>query len=262
MKHFYTTKDIKRIFGIGRETLRHYENLGLLQPHVNPENRYREYGYWDIGTLVDIIKFRAIGLSLKETKRAIFEMDFPELLDTIDGQCDFYERKVKEYELLLKKSKKQAEYLSLSREHLGKAFEMDMDGIAMVPYLYHPGSEYLPAIHKVFQNFQFFETGWCFHGNESGEDPIRGMGFFTPKEYAEYIDISNIVDIPPARVIAQVIDICGKVPLNETHLEDFEREMADKYEHLSEETYVLLGCRFYDKEKRYHQYLLVFKQIR
>ena len=37
----YSTNDLCQMFGVGRETLRHYENLGLLNPKINPENGYR-----------------------------------------------------------------------------------------------------------------------------------------------------------------------------------------------------------------------------
>ena len=73
MKRGYSTKEICEIFNIGRETLRHYENVGLIHPEINPQNGYREYGYWDVGVLVDALKFRKADYSLNQIKKALYE---------------------------------------------------------------------------------------------------------------------------------------------------------------------------------------------
>lgn len=280
MKHFYRTKDIDRIFGIGRETLRHYEKLGMLSPHINPENGYREYGYWDIGMLVDILRYRSIGLSLKDTKKAIYDMDFPEVLDTLNSQRDHYEKKLRKYELLLRKTKHDCEVLEFAKKNLGKLFERELNGMVMVPYLFEEGSKYLPSLHQVLRNSVFFDTGWCFHSKlkmdmpkglfrytedeeeeELMDDTIQGLGFFTAKEYMEFLGIEAYVEIPKRRIIAKIVDLCGKEAIHENHFIEFEKEVEKKYKNLSDETYVILLSRFYDNEKRYHQYLLVYKQI-
>ena len=46
----YTQKDVCRAFDIKRDTLRHYERLGIIEPEV-AENGYRYYDDWQINLL-------------------------------------------------------------------------------------------------------------------------------------------------------------------------------------------------------------------
>ena len=69
----YSTKEMCEICNVGRETLRHYEKLGLLTPTINETNGYREYGNWDVGTMFSVKKYQALGLSLDEIKKMLFD---------------------------------------------------------------------------------------------------------------------------------------------------------------------------------------------
>ena len=53
-------KDIKKNLNIGRETLRYYEKLGLIHPHINEENGYRMFQQEDMYRLffIDFLKKR------------------------------------------------------------------------------------------------------------------------------------------------------------------------------------------------------------
>lgn len=85
IKSKYSTKQICQIFNVSRETLRHYERVGLLNPHINPDNGYREYSYWDVGTIIDILKYRSLGFSLSDTRDAIFDKDFPMIVNMLEA---------------------------------------------------------------------------------------------------------------------------------------------------------------------------------
>ena len=98
---YFNTKDICDMFNIGRDTLRHYENIGLITPRINPHNGYREYGYWDVGLIIDILKYKSLGLSLSDSRKAIFDLDFPQLVDGMEIQLAYYEQKIKAYQMLL-----------------------------------------------------------------------------------------------------------------------------------------------------------------
>ena len=57
-----------KILSITKETLRYYENKGLISPSINPENHYRIYTDQDIFQLALILKFRAMDASINEIK--------------------------------------------------------------------------------------------------------------------------------------------------------------------------------------------------
>ncbi|MFC4410906.1 MerR family transcriptional regulator [Chungangia koreensis] len=61
-----------RLFGITSKTIKHYEEVGLLQPaYVNPDNGYRYYAYAQQQRLQQICLLRSFGVSLNDIK----EMD-------------------------------------------------------------------------------------------------------------------------------------------------------------------------------------------
>ena len=96
MKEFYQIHELAKLFDLCPDTLRYYEEKGLLHP-VRGENRYRMYGIQDVCTLNIIRSLRELDLPTREIgayleRRSVGET--LELLDreeTLDGVlCDVY----------------------------------------------------------------------------------------------------------------------------------------------------------------------------
>ncbi|MBR3328096.1 MAG: MerR family transcriptional regulator [Atopobiaceae bacterium] len=47
----YTQKNLCRAFDIKRDTLHHYERLGIIHPQIDAGNGYRYYDDWQINLL-------------------------------------------------------------------------------------------------------------------------------------------------------------------------------------------------------------------
>jgi DNA-binding transcriptional MerR regulator len=67
-KSFFNTSDIEKILNLGRNTLRHYEQLGLLFNIKRDQSGYRQYTKQHLETLKFIIEAKSNGLTLKEIK--------------------------------------------------------------------------------------------------------------------------------------------------------------------------------------------------
>ena len=87
----YTQKDICKAFDVTRETLRHYERLGILSPEVDPNNGYRYYDDWQINLLWECKRYQAMGFSLSEVSQILHS-------DTMGGLTQRIERRVDELE--------------------------------------------------------------------------------------------------------------------------------------------------------------------
>ena len=61
MKEYYPIHELAKLFDLCPDTLRYYEEKGLLHP-TRGENRYRRYGIQDICTLNIIRALRALDL--------------------------------------------------------------------------------------------------------------------------------------------------------------------------------------------------------
>jgi DNA-binding transcriptional MerR regulator len=60
-------KEITKLFGITPDTVRFYEDKGLIHPKRD-KNGYREYSIWDVMALSDCLKYKGFGLALNAIK--------------------------------------------------------------------------------------------------------------------------------------------------------------------------------------------------
>ena len=67
----YTRKEAARKLGIGIETLRYYEKLGLIVKPGRALNGYRVYSEKDISSIDHILHIKKYGFSLGEIKKMI-----------------------------------------------------------------------------------------------------------------------------------------------------------------------------------------------
>lgn len=64
----YTIKEVSELLDIKEQTVRYYESKGLVNPERNDDNNYREYTMNDVVHLYYCIKYRQLGLPIKEIK--------------------------------------------------------------------------------------------------------------------------------------------------------------------------------------------------
>lgn len=62
---------VARATGLTSRTLRHYEQIGLLQPHRAADNGYRFYGPQEIARLYRILSLRALGIPLETIRQVV-----------------------------------------------------------------------------------------------------------------------------------------------------------------------------------------------
>lgn len=58
---------IARFFDLPASTLRYWDEVGILTPHKNHTNSYREYTVSDLMTISDIIFYKNLGISLQQS---------------------------------------------------------------------------------------------------------------------------------------------------------------------------------------------------
>ncbi|WP_406249739.1 MerR family transcriptional regulator [Streptomyces cyaneofuscatus] len=68
--------EVARRSGVSARMLRHYESLDLVHPSGRTGSGYREYSEEDIRRIFHIESLRALGLSLREVKRALDDAGF------------------------------------------------------------------------------------------------------------------------------------------------------------------------------------------
>ncbi len=89
----YTQKDIYQAFGIKRDTLRHYERLGIITPEIAP-NGYHLYDDWQINLLWDAKRYQAMGFSLAQIRDILHRDDLSNVQELVVARKDEMEREL------------------------------------------------------------------------------------------------------------------------------------------------------------------------
>lgn len=79
----YKIGAISKLLGIPAETLRYYENCGILTPQKDSANGYRAYTPWDLNQLVLCRLYRSFGFSIAEVQQMMYEDD----QETLYNRC-------------------------------------------------------------------------------------------------------------------------------------------------------------------------------
>ena len=72
----YTIRELADLAGVSTRTLRWYDQIALLRPHLTAENGYRYYSRDEVDRLQQILFYRAIGVELAEIRRLLDDPSF------------------------------------------------------------------------------------------------------------------------------------------------------------------------------------------
>ena len=83
---YFTSGEFARLCGTTKETLRHYNNIGLLKPAKTTENGYQYYSAFQFYDFYFISTFKGTGMHLKELEEKLAETDERAFCDTVRRQ--------------------------------------------------------------------------------------------------------------------------------------------------------------------------------
>lgn len=93
MKDFYKIGELSTLSGIGPDSLRYYEELGILTPKRSP-NGYRLYSLQEIWKLHVLTELRALNFSMKDIREYLNQRTAATTLDLIDEEDRRLEEKI------------------------------------------------------------------------------------------------------------------------------------------------------------------------
>ena len=97
MKEYYQIHELAKLFDLCPDTLRYYEEKGLLHP-TRGENRYRRYGIQDVCTLNIIRALRELDLPTGEIRGYLERRSVGETLALLDQEMELLGRRIAELE--------------------------------------------------------------------------------------------------------------------------------------------------------------------
>ena len=84
----YTINEMASIVGVGIETLRHYEDKGILTPARDENNNYRLYSISDIRKFNTSRTFRSYGFTIQETSKLLEWKSLDLIQDNISNKIE------------------------------------------------------------------------------------------------------------------------------------------------------------------------------
>ncbi|WP_208591958.1 MerR family transcriptional regulator [Gracilibacillus suaedae] len=128
----YTIGQVAGFLGVSRDTLKYYEEKGLVNPKHDIENGYRKYNQYDIHDVITTNFYREIDIEIKKIQ------EIRQSKSNVNLECILEEKEAKiveeiEYrEHLLKKIKAVKDDWNKIQEHLGRFTVKEMQPIKVI----------------------------------------------------------------------------------------------------------------------------------
>lgn len=91
----YKIKSFAKHMGVTLDTVKHYQNCGILKPIVDPANNYRHYNITHGERLIVSRKFRNLGFSLEDTSAMISKKNGTEMKEMLEKRKAEIEQELK-----------------------------------------------------------------------------------------------------------------------------------------------------------------------
>ncbi len=88
LKNYYTSGEFAEAIGTTKDTLFHYDRIGLFSPEYKGSNGYRYYSRRQLGMFVDIQSLRNVGMELKDIKRYMDNRSLINYIELLSSQTD------------------------------------------------------------------------------------------------------------------------------------------------------------------------------
>lgn len=94
LRKYFTTGEFAKLCNVKKQTLFHYDEIGLLSPEYKSENGYRYYSYqqFDVFTVIELLK--EVDMPLKEIKSFLNNRSPEELIELFKDKSKEIDRKI------------------------------------------------------------------------------------------------------------------------------------------------------------------------
>ena len=124
MKEYYKIGEISKIYGIGRDSLMYYEELGILKP-FRDKNGYRMYKLSDIWRLNLIKELRSLNFPMKKIKEYLDDRNIESTKVILNTEISLIDEKIEELLSYKENIMKRLDTISYELKNL-KLYEIEL----------------------------------------------------------------------------------------------------------------------------------------
>ena len=265
----YTAKKICELLNIKRETLRYYENEGLIHPQIDENNHYRYYDDWDINYILEILKYRHRGFSIQDISKVFQDEDLSEYIARIEENNYEIEKKITYYKKLLKKNSAYLQSLKLI-EARTNTYEL----------VYSPAIYYLPVRYKydtLFNEIVSRKLPQLLDMYEFVEDTLwipfsdlksKSESFFWALAILESdinmlnFDTADLTYFPQQLCFRTIIDASERWNFGYHMLDDAIQFIHHNGFEITNDIFGILLTRLHNKEQKYCRYIELYIPVK
>lgn len=108
----YRTGELLKYLGISRDTLRFYEEKGLLRPIKNNENNYRGYDIYDIFKIMIIDFYKKRGMTINEIYALLENTDINDLHELLESKINELQKIIYNSQCMIKRIEETQQFTS------------------------------------------------------------------------------------------------------------------------------------------------------
>lgn len=116
----YHTRDVYNYLGFSRETLRYYEEIGLINPKRDRYSQYREFGFFDMARLLTIDFYRKRGFTSVEIKNLLKTAGPKEYGEGLKNKISYLQNEINHLQGMLIRLKSTQDFYCYSEENIGE----------------------------------------------------------------------------------------------------------------------------------------------
>ena len=190
MSNQYKIGEFSKYMGVTPDFLKHYEQYGLIQPNIS-ESNYRYYNFEKASELIECIRLRNWGFSLKEIQNITQEASVEEILDSYRKRSEELQKTIHFYQILIDEMKRFESWMTSANntwsiQYLNEAIFLPHSNkkeFIQDPRIYEimeHWTKYLPVVHSSQRIYD------CFNDTK---EPHWFWGYSVMKQFAEDINL-------------------------------------------------------------------------
>lgn len=236
----YSIGDVSRMLNISKEMIRYYEKQGALKPSRKEDNNYRTYSTMDVFFLMEMIRYQAMGLSIKEVSSLLENNYMNNYANYLDRYLHNLQEEIVYKQLLKERIKEMMIRAKASQYNLGKYWFKEIGAHELLYMCNEIDDNYdRIAISKrncktLFnEKFAFFESVVLF------EEKDNVWYYGINKEYSDDLGLNYEV----SKKLDSAMCLCTMIDMGE--IGEFKRDLLNPiYDYISLNNYVIDGiCR-------------------
>ena len=255
----YTQKDVCRAFNIKRDTLRHYERMGIISPHVDERNGYRYYDDWQINLLWDCKRYQGMGFSLAQVRDILHTSKLEDVESLVDERLARMERELEYQAMALDSMRRYQAMLKEINRHMGSYQIRELPALCFVARR---------EVHDLLLDERLTTAGAFMNSNlpvclppvayfPNAREERYYWGFAMLGERYDALSGPNegMLTLPATRVLSTCVDAGERWNFGAHLFDDLVAEASRRKEEPTGPLYGFLLTRVYDDRGAYHRYV-------